>query len=177
MTTPDRVIEAARAICGGHLTQSQVDGILFLKAQWARDHAQADPRWFAYILATVRHETAATFQPIEEIGRGHGRAYGTTYYGRGYCQLTWVSNYARFGRLLGIDLVSHPELALVPATAATILFRGMIDGLYTGRALGDYIDGPLCQFNAARRIVNGLDCASTIETYARAFADALGGAA
>ncbi len=43
----------------------------------------------AYVLATTIHETARTMQPIEEYGRGKGRAYGPTgFWGRGFVQLT-----------------------------------------------------------------------------------------
>ena len=44
------------------------------------------------------HECANTYRPIEEIGKGKGRPYGTptsngkTYYGRGFVQLTRKTN-------------------------------------------------------------------------------------
>lgn len=130
-------------------------------------------RWLAYILATVEHETARSFAPVEEVGHGLGKAYGPVYYGRGYCQLTWEVNYARFGKLLGLDLVQHPELALEPGAAATILFRGMTEGLYTGRKLGDYIAGAKCDYLDARHIVNGTDRAAHIADLARDYSFAL----
>src|SRR6185369_17418114 len=56
--------------------------------------------WAAYMLATVFHECAGTWQPIEEYGKGKGLKYGTpdtrtgqVYYGRGYTQNTWYDNY------------------------------------------------------------------------------------
>lgn len=165
-----------RPMLGGILAQGQVDGVGHLLDVWERDYAADDRRWLAYIFATVEHETARTFQPVEEWGRGRGKAYGETYYGRGYCQLTWAVNYARFGKLLGVDLVGHPELALGDA-AAPILFRGMVGGLYTGRRLGDYIAGGRCDFVNARRVVNGHDQASRIADLARGYLRALGDAA
>jgi len=162
-----------RPMLGGILRAGQVAGIGQLLDVWERDHAAADHRWLGYILATVEHETARSFAPVEEWGCGRGKAYGTRYYGRGYCQLTWEGNYAFFGKLLGLDLVRHPELALDPAGAATILFRGMIEGLYTGRKLGDYIAGAKCDYLHARRIVNGLDRAAHIADLARGYSLAL----
>lgn len=108
------------------------------------------------------------------MGCGAGKAYGTRFYGRGYCQLTWETNYARFGKLLGVDLVSAPEKALDPALAVPILFRGMIEGLYTGRRLGQYIAGARCDFVGARRVVNGEDKATLIAGYARRYSAAIG---
>jgi putative chitinase len=169
-----QIYDAARAMCGGRLLASQVEGLSGLIGAWTRDHAKDDPRWFAYILATVQHETARSFLPIEEAGCGAGKAYGTRFYGRGYCQLTWEANYARFGKLLGVDLVGAPERALDPALAGPILFRGMIDGLYTGRRLDQYIAGGRCNFVGARRVVNGEDKATLIASYARAYLRALG---
>lgn len=61
----------------------------------------------SYVLATVRHETAGTYLPIAEYGKGEGKPYGNPdpltgkiYYGRGYVQLTWKENYERFSRIL-----------------------------------------------------------------------------
>lgn len=41
--------------------------------------------------------------------------------GRGLIQLSWESNYRKAGAALHIDLIAHPELALVPRHAARIL--------------------------------------------------------
>jgi hypothetical protein len=86
---------------------------------WESKPLLKDKRWLAYILATAYHETAHTFEPVREIGRGKLRAYGRKrkqsgepytidhiYYGRGHVQLTWYENYDKFGKLLGIDLTS-----------------------------------------------------------------------
>lgn len=157
------------SLFAGSLRQSQVTGLSLLLDTWDRDHAALDDRWLAYILATVHHETDRTFRPIEEYGRGRGRPYAPRYYGRGYCQLTWDYNYRKFGDLLGVELYDRPELALEPVHAAPILFTGMIRGLYTGKKLANYIDGPRCDWVQARRIVNGLDKANAIADYARRY--------
>src|SRR5215472_5821610 len=124
----------------GPLTQGQVDGLNNLLAEMAADTSITDLRWLAYMLATAYHETAQTFQAIEEIGKGRGRPYGVpdpvtgqTYYGRGLVQLTWKRNYQTFSNLLGVDLVNDPGLALDPGNAYKIMSIGMTKGLFTGK--------------------------------------------
>lgn len=82
----------------------------------------------AYALATIEHETAGTFQPIEEYyGRQSARRLGyeggTNYFGRGFIQLTHLRNYKIIGERIGMgeDLVKKPELASEPEVAAKIL--------------------------------------------------------
>ena len=178
---------AVRPMFGGHLTQSQVDGIqAILKA--TTDAGITDDRKTAYILATVFHETAKTMQPIAEFGKGAGHDYGkklkmgggpgkrvpyTTpdelYYGRGYVQLTWYENYESMGKLLNIDLLDNPDLALQPAVAAAIMIKGMTKGLFTGVGLDKYFTDKLTDWVNARKIINGLDMAKTIAGYAQTF--------
>lgn len=67
------------------------------------------------MMATVYVETG-TFESIEELGHGGGK-HGV-YYGRGYIQLTWDSNYEAFGKVIGMDLLGNPDLALKPDIAA-----------------------------------------------------------
>lgn len=134
----------------------------------------------AYVLATIKHETANTYLPIAENGKGEGKQYGkpdtTTdkiYYGRGYTQLTWKSNYNKFSQLLGVDLVNNPDLALAPAIAYNIIILGMVHGLFTGRSLPDYINDHICDYVNARRIINGTDKAQMIAVYASDFENLL----
>lgn len=140
----------------------------------------------AYLLATVKWETAHTFLPREEIGKGQGRNYGNpdprtrqTYYGRGLVQLTWYKNYETFGKLLNIDLLNHPELACDSQVAYSIATLGMNRGLFTGVGFRHYLndDTNSSDFQPAykqcRRIINGQDQADTIATYAGIFADQL----
>ena len=134
----------------------------------------------AYILGTVKHETANTYAPIKEYGQGKGHTYGNfdpktsqAYYGRGYIQLTWKGNYERFGQLLKIDLVNKPDLALDQNIAYNIMILGVNNGLFTGKKLDDYLKPPKKDYVGARRIINGTDKASLIAGYAQSFEDLL----
>lgn len=165
---------------GGKLTEGQVSGTEAILNEWLARSPDADPRWLAYMLATTKHETAHTMQPIEEYGKGRGYSYGVpdpttgqTYYGRGYVQLTWLSNYRKMGNLIGVDLVNRPELALDPTIAATIMFEGMEHGLFTGVGLPRYFNETTDDPVNARRIINGTDRAELIAGYHREYLSAL----
>lgn len=142
------------------------------------DAIAADKEWdlvpdVAYFLATIQHECANTYRPIEEIGKGKGRPYGTptsngkTYYGRGFVQLTWKANYQKAARLLGVDLVGNPGKALEFDTAYLIAARGMREGWFTGKRLSDYISNEDIDYLGARAIINGSDRATQIADYAK----------
>ena len=176
----------------GSLTQGQVIGMEAILAEWERRSSFTDPRWLAYMLATVFHETARKMTPIHEYGSkayfdkrygprtSVGKMLGNTqpgdvsrFHGRGYVQLTGRRNYIKAGQELGTDLVTNPDRALEPTLAAAIMFLGMSEGWFTGKKLSDYISGSKADFTNARRIINGTDKATTIKGYALAFLDAL----
>jgi len=136
-----------------------------------------DIRNTAYALATIYHETAGSMQPVEEgyyLGK-RAKAFQKTlryypYYGRGYVQLTWKTNYQNAGQALGIDLVNHPEKALEHTVAFNVLTLGMFRGWFSkGNTLGKYIHGSTCDYRGARRIINGTDKAGLIAGYAEKF--------
>ena len=163
---------------GGAMKQDQVDGCNAILDAWEARPDLTDCRWLAYMLATAKWETAHTMQPIEEYGRGQGRPYGVSingrvYYGRGYVQLTWATNYARMAALTGADLVGHPERALEPKLAALIMIEGMKGGLFTGVGLPRYFGATIEDPVNARRIVNGTDRAEEIAAIHHAFLAAL----
>lgn len=180
-----------RSLFKGSLTQSQVDGLNLLLDEFERrfDNPTSNSlKAFGYLLGTTFHETARTMQPIAEWGKGKGRPYGRphpvsgkVYYGRGFVQLTWYDNYVRMAKLLGIPaLVENPDLAMDPDIAVQIIFEGMYRGVstrgdFTGKALEDYFEGTVTESDwlNARRIVNGMDRASTIAKYGKAFYVAL----
>lgn len=161
--------------------QSQVDGLNFILDTWEKDWQDKIPvQQFAYVLATVFHETAATMQPIEEYGKGRGHPYGVpdritgkVYDGRGYVQLTWKRNYELASQKIGVDFVNNPDLVMQPEHAIVILFKGMLEGWFTGKKLSDFQHQGLHDYFNARRIINGTDRALLIEGYAISFNTAL----
>jgi len=164
----------------GRMNQSQVDALEFLLRSLEADDEIMDSRQAAYMLATTKWETQHTYLPIREHGRGKGYKYGVPvdgkiYYGRGFVQLTWHDNYLTMGKRLNIPLAEDPDLALDPATAYKIMSAGMREGLFTGRRLGEFINSDICNYLAARKIINGMDKADVIAGYARVFNEALNG--
>lgn len=85
------------------------------------------------LIATIGVEDH--FRPVEEMG---GNAYfeknyqgrtdlgnihpgdGIKYHGRGFIQITGRFNYEKYGKLLELDLLNHPELALDPLHGSEI---------------------------------------------------------
>jgi putative chitinase len=172
-----------KSLFQGKLTPDKQKAIAPFLDYWEAELGYQDLKWLAYVLATTYHETARTFLPIDEFGKGHGRRYGVpdpetgqTYFGRGMVQLTWRANYEKFGKLLKVDLVNHPELALKPEYAIKIIFIGMEKGLFTGKKLSDYLNKISNNWYNARRIINSSDCAAKIADYGKAFYEALKGA-
>ncbi|OCZ69992.1 glycoside hydrolase family 19 protein [Acinetobacter pittii] len=80
---------------------------------------------FAHFIAQLAHESG-NFRYMEEIASGaayEGRkdlgniiaGDGVRFKGRGPIQLTGRENYQKYGRALGIDFESHPELVAIPS--------------------------------------------------------------
>ena len=151
----------------GTLAQSQVAGMTAILDEWEKKHANEDDRWVSYMLGTTHHETDKRMQPIREYGRGRGMAYGTTYYGRGFVQLTWEQNYQKMSEVTGVNLVKNPDRALELPIATQIMFYGMINGSFTGKKLTDYFNKTTDNWVQARQIINRLDKAQLIAGYAK----------
>jgi len=140
-------------------------------------------KFLCYILATIKHETAGTMLPIEEMGSDSylskywtnsklrqwlgnlGLPDAAKYKGRGYVQITGRGNYKRIGDLIGQPLVDTPELALNPVIAAKIAINGMLHGWFTGKSLNSYYVAGVFDAYNARRIINSLDQALKIQGY------------
>jgi hypothetical protein len=157
------------SLFGGRLTNSQVAAITrYLDYRDSAWPAMPDEE-LAYLLATVKHETDHEMVPVKEKG---GEKYLRSkpyypWYGRGPIQLTWETNYKKFG-------LKNPDDALEWPAALDIAFRGMIRGMFTGKKLADYIKpGQKPNFIGARAIINGTDRAQLVAGYAEAFLDAL----
>ncbi|HMR51173.1 MAG TPA: glycoside hydrolase family 19 protein [Amaricoccus sp.] len=178
---------------GGRLSQGQVTGIEGLLAAWEID-GDGDFENFAYVLASVHHETGRRMVPVREgfaasdaearrivAGRRYGKPvppHGHVYYGRGPIQLTWADNYRAAARDLGIDLFGNPDLALDPVIGARLAVRGILDGRWNARGKGIkfYLRGPGADdddLQGARRTVNVTDRWQTVAGYYRGYRAAL----
>jgi len=175
------------------LTQIQVDGYNAILNYWDNS-SLSDLRWLAYALATAYHETGELIEPVREgfckTDEGSIQAVtdlynrgiiaenyaapepnGKSYFGRGLVQLTFAGNYKKMGEALGIGtrLYETPSLALDLNTSVNILFKGMIDGLFTGHGLAHFFNTTTTDWSDARQIINGMDKADTIADYAQRF--------
>ncbi len=150
------------------------------------DEIDVDPAWknvqqLAYFLASVMHETNFTFAPVKEKRAKEGTNLFTIqnrywlpgtdeegfWAGKGHIQLTWKDNYIKMGRKLGIPLHENPDLALDFRTSYLIASIGCREGLFSGKSLSDYINDSKVDYYNARRVVNGLDKAEKIASYAK----------
>lgn len=136
------------------------------------------PEQIAYLMSTSYHEcynpkTPSTrLTPMKEFG---GELYLRKkkyypYYGRGFSQLTWEENYKKESKRLGVDLVGNPDLILEPKLAANSHVYCLMNGVYAGKKISDYINSKKVDYINARRCVNGLDKANLIAGYAEKFA-------
>jgi putative chitinase len=171
----------------GKLNQSQVEGLNEILNFIEDDAELSDIRHIAYVLATILHECARRWKPIEEFASGsayEGRkdlgntepGDGKRFKGRGYTQTTGRTNYRkitqawnRFNPDEQIDAIGNPEILLTPKYSWFATSYAMRSGLYTGKELDDYIHGNVCDYVRARKIINALDKAELIAGYARRF--------
>lgn len=187
LTNPTALADAAafyasiRSAFGG-LSQEQVNGFQALLqafgiAGWPIAYA-------AYGLTTSWRETNKTMQPVREAywlsedwRKTHLRYY--PHYGRGFVQLTHLTNYQRADDELGLAgaLVTDLDKAMEPDIAAMIMVRGMAEGWFTGKKMADYLPtlgkANERQFRLARYIINGQDAAAEIAANALKFQSAL----
>lgn len=179
------------------LKQSQVDNLNFLLDKLDASAVIKRLSEYAYVLATLKLETADTFAPVKEAywinpesrriavlkkmyaGRKSIiHPSGKLYYGRGYVQLTHIDNYIKMNEYVQIkfpnfDLVNNPDSACEPEAAWIILETGMSKGLFTGKRLGNYFTDKKVDFYNARKIINGLDRAGLVQAYAEKYWEAL----
>ncbi len=116
-----------------------------------------------------RFKTLASAQPYannpEKLGNyvygnrlGNGPVSsgdGYRYRGRGIgAQFTGRVNYEKFSKLMGIDLINYPQLAMDEKIGAQILKKGCLEGLFTGVGLDKYINERKTDYVNARRVVN-----------------------
>jgi len=186
-------VEAANSAFGP-LSDEQLGNIEALIDTFT-EFGDGDLNKLAYILTTVRHEsgfyaireTTAFWSGETNITDARARARlgnaayakvdpvtGQSYYGRGFVQITWKSNYETMSEWLSnefgteIDLVNNPDLVLQhPEYAAAITIYGMMEGSYAGdgNGLDHYINSGNANnpdFVGARYTVNVQDKAHEI---------------
>lgn len=179
-----KALRAPGGLFAGGLKPEQFEGLqALLKAMGA---ARWPIAFAANALATAYLETNQTMQPVAEAywvknaeawRKKNLRYY--PHYGRGYVQLTWPKNYERADTelALGGTLIANLDRALEPEIAAKIMVRGMANGWFTAKKLGDYLPaagpGKHDQHKEARRIINGTDRNTDLANYALKFQDAL----
>lgn len=92
--------------------------------QTAKRWGFASPNNLVGLLGTFAKETASTMLPVKEaywLSEEWRRTNLTRYYpyyGRGFIQTTWLSNYERVRAVTGIDVVTNPDRLLEPLVAA-----------------------------------------------------------
>lgn len=165
-----------------------IEGLNALLTSVEGDAGIDDIRWIAYMFATIKHECANAWIPVTErgnrsyfdkyeTGTAIGARLGNTepgdgflYRGRGYVQITGRRNYTLLGQKLhmGQALAKEPDLALSQDVAYKIMSYGMRNGTFTGRKLSQFIGPGQCDYKNARKIINGLDQADRIASYATA---------
>ncbi len=131
-----------------------------------------------------------------EPGTARGTALGNTrpgdgerYRGRGFVYVRGRAAYAIWSQRLNMPeqlvngtavpfFVAHPAALARPGVAAQTLVRGMRDGLFTGIALGSYVNDKKTDYLNARRVIGGpehaRDVASIAQTFAQIIEDAHG---
>ncbi len=125
-----------------------------------------------YIIATVAWETNHTFMPVREAywlsenWREENLSY-YPYYGRGFVQITGIDNYRKYEKILRLDLVNNPDLALDFDVSVFILVHGFKHGLFTGLKISDFISERSADYEGARKCINGTDKAMEIAMIAR----------
>ena len=116
------------------------------------------PLRLAHFVAQLAHESDG-FRAMEEYASGaayEGRTDlgntqpgdGKRYKGRGPIQLTGRANYRTFGRALGIDFESHPEIVALPSVGLLAACR-----FWTMRGLNELADAD--DVEAITRRING----------------------
>jgi hypothetical protein len=82
-----------------------------------------------------------------------------------------ISNYSKLTR--GAASACAHEHKIKYRVDAQVMFEGMIRGSFTGKRLSDFFNDAKTDWPNARKIINGLDRAEMIASYARQFHGAL----
>lgn len=152
-------VAAFKKVFGNRIGNDQVRGIEAICNAFAQK-GDGDQRKLLFMLCVAWHESLLT--PIREIKAAPGtviwdqyqsKYWPAGYYGRGFVQLTLRGNYEKMSQVIGADLVNNPDLALRADYAAKIIVVGLMQGLFTGKKLGDYINQSGADYYNARKCV------------------------
>ena len=149
----------------------------------ALDERNLPAEFKAYILATAFYETdgfrslieyasGKAYEGRKDLGNTH-RGDGQRFKGRGYVQITGRRNYADWAKRLGVNILGNPSLVTNLKYATTIIIDGMLEGTFTGKSLKNFFTADKKDWIQARRVVNGLDRAGIIATYAKKIYDVM----
>lgn len=154
------------------LTNLQVENIGKLVTEF-RKSGDGDTHKLIYILATAMIESqmgkfmtefssGSQYENRSDLGNTQP-GDGSFFKGRGFAAITGRRNYTYYKEYLRIDLVKDPTLAADPDVAKKIIIHAMLNGIFTTKRLNDYINNEKVDYYNARRTVNALDKASTLE--------------
>ncbi|MBK7870869.1 MAG: hypothetical protein IPJ74_09365 [Saprospiraceae bacterium] len=145
-----RIVEKMKTV--EQLNSTNLEAIELLTKEFARI-GDGDIRKLAYVFASAEHESRLGDLMTELGDRSYFDKYenrkdlgntqpgdGYRFRGRGYIQITGRSNYNKFSKLLGIDLVGNPNLAIQSEIAAKIAVYGMVNGSFRGKSLAKYFN-------------------------------------
>lgn len=193
-----RFFNKYRTLFRERLTQEQVDALELLLYYIERDDRHTMWEHFAYLLGSFKLETNNTYKPVTEAywlstGAAYrwcenkygyktdkGKELGNTaagdgfkYRGHGLIQITGKSNFRKMSPVIGLDLVNDPDATLRLDVSYTIASYGCAHGIFTGRRLNQYIYPGHVDYRNARRVVNGMNKARSIEWNSRMFLQCL----
>lgn len=109
------------------------------------------------------------YEPATVLGTARGntqRGDGARFRGRGFVHVSGRADYATWSQRLGLPeqfvngetvpyFIAFPEAMARPNVAAQTLVRGMRDGIFTGVALGSYVNDKKTDYYNARRVIAG----------------------
>jgi hypothetical protein len=132
-------------------------------------------------------ESFARYDADTEVGSALGNVApgdGQRFRGRGFVHVRGRAAYASWSKRLGMPddivngvavpfFVAHPAALARPHVAALTIVRGMRDGIFTGVALGTYVNDKKTDFHNARRTIDGSRHAREVAAHAEAFSRAI----
>ncbi len=132
----------------------------------ARSGGITHPRRIAYLLATAEQGSGFGARMVQTSAVDAQLAEDQRFCGRGFVYVSGRAQYAAWSQRLGLpdcivddtrlpNLVADPDAMARPSIAARTLVRGMRDGLFTGAALGYYVNAKKTDYYNARRVIDG----------------------